>query len=454
MENQKSSTIFINPKFKNAYINPNFLKNSSATQIHLNPRFIQNQQIPNAQVINQPSIVKSEISTVKNNAIIKNTKRSLIRAPVKVESDENSQILKVKPTKDIPTKLNLIKISNTKLVNASHLMKYQQKENEVIKNITESLIKSKKKLKAESVYKIDRRKAGAGSIQKKKSNTKNGLSPKKFSKQASIRTKSYSNPQNTKLLSIRGQKFILDRSGKTLFRKRDSNSSITLPSSANKGKSLMRTLSNEQDKSQRVRNHLTLAKTKSISVLQRTTSSLKTTNVICPIYRRIGKCLAYAKGKCSKIHDPRYVIVCPRFIKGLCNNEKCLLSHNANLHKMPVCKYYLQGTCLKNNDECLYLHKKVSDGTKLCSEFLKGYCPLADKCTLLHDHIESDRRKYSVIMKKKNEVKEKVEIQPISDSQKAADSRYFVDATPSPTVQQNIPKFTKTAPILPHFIKL
>jgi hypothetical protein len=108
---------------------------------------------------------------------------------------------------------------------------------------------------------------------------------------------------------------------------------------------------------------------------------MKKSNLICPIYRRLGKCLAYANGRCHKVHDPRYVIVCPKFLKGSCENEKCLLSHNVNFHKMPVCKYFLQGLCQKQR-ECLYLHKKMSDDTKLCAEFLRGYCPKADKVKL------------------------------------------------------------------------
>lgn len=119
-----------------------------------------------------------------------------------------------------------------------------------------------------------------------------------------------------------------------------------------------------------------IAKTKSISVLAR--NVLQKTNIVCPIYRRLGKCLAYANGRCHKVHDQRYVIVCPSYLKGSCQNDKCLLSHNANLHKMPVCKFFLQGLCQKQR-ECFYLHKKLSDDAKFCAEFIKGYCPLADK---------------------------------------------------------------------------
>jgi hypothetical protein len=193
--------------------------------------------------------------------------------------------------------------------------------------------------------------------------------------------KTSSNAQE-KLLIIRGQKFILDSSGTKLKLDSD-NSSLNLSridiggvtyKASNKG-------SFERDNSHQIRNHLTNAKIKSISVLQR--GRMLKTNVICPIYRRLGKCIAYANGRCPKHHDPRYVIVCPSFIKGTCNNDKCLLSHNANLHKMPVCKYYLQGLCSKSKDECLYLHKKLSDGTKLCADFAKGYCQLADQVIII-----------------------------------------------------------------------
>lgn len=181
MEPQKSSTIFINPKFKNAYINPNFLKNSNIqqqTQIHINPKFILNhQQVTaqqqNSQLTNVQQHPKPSIDVVNNSAIIKNTKRSLIRAPVKIES--SSSINSFKDTQTNNTKkMNLIRLSNTKLVNATHLMKYQQKENEIIKKKTESLIQSKKLLKksemkeSSSIYKLDRRKLSPGINKTKK----------------------------------------------------------------------------------------------------------------------------------------------------------------------------------------------------------------------------------------------------------------------------------------------
>jgi hypothetical protein len=180
-----------------------------------------------------------------------------------------------------------------------------------------------------------------------------------------------------KLLSIRGEKFILDSSGTKL--RRDSESSAMKMSRIDIGGLTYKVSQSgmfERDNSHHVRSHLSIAKNKSISMLART--KMPNSNFICPIYRRLGKCLAYVKGRCQKVHDQRYVIVCPNFLKGSCQDEKCFLSHNANLHKMPICSFFLQGLCQKQR-ECLYLHKKMADGTKLCAEFLKGYCPLADE---------------------------------------------------------------------------
>lgn len=210
---------------------------------------------------------------------------------------------------------------------------------------------------------------------------------------------------------------------------------------------------------------------------------MKKSNIICPIYRRIGKCLAYANGRCQKLHDPRYVIVCPKHIKGLCQNEKCLLSHNVNLHKMPVCKYFLQGLCQKHR-ECLYLHKKLNDDTKLCTEFLKGYCPKADKvelkkvlrvffikfihakiifyhprtfspiqCNLLHKFLSSenrDKKKFSIVRRKSKRETKKPE-KPVEDSETV---RYYIDESESakPT-GDNVP-IRKKLQSLPSYIPL
>lgn len=168
MDQQK--LIFINPKFKNAYINPQFLKQNPNT-IHINPRFLQHESssIPVPQQAPQSSGPPPP-TPVHENAIIKNTKRSLVRIPIRPDTYKCAQGQKQVPA--VTKKLNLIKIGNNKLVNATQLMKAQQKENEIIKKTTESLIKSKKLLKKseneQSIYKLDRRKSTPTSAKKKK----------------------------------------------------------------------------------------------------------------------------------------------------------------------------------------------------------------------------------------------------------------------------------------------
>ncbi|ETN67369.1 hypothetical protein AND_000822 [Anopheles darlingi] len=129
----------------------------------------------------------------------------------------------------------------------------------------------------------------------------------------------------------------------------------------------------------RTRNHLSVAKQRSLQVL---TSRLRKCNEPCHIYRRLGKCLAHSRGKCPKLHDPKHISICRKFLSGECTVKGCLLSHNVTLEKMPVCRFFLEGRCVR--DDCPYLHKKVSEKERICDAFLNGFCPLADKCPNRH----------------------------------------------------------------------
>ncbi|XP_073843551.1 zinc finger CCCH domain-containing protein 3 [Musca autumnalis] len=137
----------------------------------------------------------------------------------------------------------------------------------------------------------------------------------------------------------------------------------------------------------RTRNHLARAyvnnaKQKSLQILSR---HLVKSNVPCPIYQRVGKCAAFERGKCLKVHNKQQVAICSKFLRGECINPKCLLSHEVSLSKMPVCKFYMQGVCVRN--DCPYLHKKLSDNAEVCIDFLRGYCQLADKCNKRHEFV-------------------------------------------------------------------
>lgn len=148
---QKPTTIFINPKFKNAHFNPHFLPNK---KIHVNPKFLHQSVIP--EVALQPvSVLPTPTNEFRSNAIIRNTRRTLIRTPAFPRSNVSVEVTKTAPSQQ------LIRLSKNKLVTAAHLMKCQQKENEIITKTKESIIKSKKLQRKtetkDSVYKIDRR---------------------------------------------------------------------------------------------------------------------------------------------------------------------------------------------------------------------------------------------------------------------------------------------------------
>lgn len=155
---QKPTTIFINPKFKNAHFNPNFVPNN---KIHVNPKFLQKRMTSvdtGAPLQSMPIPLPQSIH--QTNAIIRNTRRTLIRAPEAPRSNDFIDKIEVKKFTSQPQQ-QLIKISKNKLVTAAHLMKCQQKENEIIKKTTESIIKSKnlqrKNNTKDSIYKLDRR---------------------------------------------------------------------------------------------------------------------------------------------------------------------------------------------------------------------------------------------------------------------------------------------------------
>uniref|UniRef100_A0AAG5DJ03 C3H1-type domain-containing protein n=1 Tax=Anopheles atroparvus TaxID=41427 RepID=A0AAG5DJ03_ANOAO len=204
----------------------------------------------------------------------------------------------------------------------------------------------------------------------------------------SVTPSSFNPLEKTKehFLIIRGTRFALDRTGMKLRTIRDAAASKHAPEprmnridiggltyKARKDGTFIRT------DNHKTRNHLSAAKQRSIQVLA---SKLKKCNEPCHIYRRLGKCLAHSRGKCPKLHDPKHVSICQKFLRGECILDGCLLSHNVSLEKMPVCTFFLEGRCVR--DVCPYLHKKVSEKERICDAFLNGFCALADKCPNRH----------------------------------------------------------------------
>lgn len=182
----------------------------------------------------------------------------------------------------------------------------------------------------------------------------------------------------------------------------------------------------------------------------------KKNNIPCPLFKKYGKCLRNVLGNCEFLHDKKHVSVCRKFLKGICHDIHCLLSHEVTAEKMPTCSFYLRGMCTK--DECPYLHVKLNEKTKICTDFLKGYCEKGGKClnrhinicpdlaikgTCLKKHCSFPHTINRVVKQKKNLIKTKVLNQNYSQTRvtkskidketkketNASDCRYYKDIT-------------------------
>ncbi|KFM66627.1 Zinc finger CCCH domain-containing protein 3, partial [Stegodyphus mimosarum] len=188
------------------------------------------------------------------------------------------------------------------------------------------------------------------------------------------------------VLVIRGQRFAIGSSGKTL--KRLSPKSCVQPPEVPKrifigGKTFIRTTSDTMKAS------LPISKTLASRVLNRSinralTASVKKKmikiNTYCMFYNRFGRC---NKGiKCPYIHDPSKIAVCTRFLRGTCKIDGCPFSHEICPGKMAICSFYLLGTCNKIN--CPYRHENLTPDAELCKAFVQGYCSEGKQCEKAH----------------------------------------------------------------------
>lgn len=119
-------------------------------------------------------------------------------------------------------------------------------------------------------------------------------------------------------LTVRGETFLLDANGKNLIKIQNEKPTPNCTSGTIKridiGKITFMKQSNgtfERTDFHKSRFHLNVAKHRSIQML---TNRLVKTNVPCPIYRKLGKCAAFERRKCTKLHDKKLVDVCPRCV--------------------------------------------------------------------------------------------------------------------------------------------
>lgn len=120
-------------------------------------------------------------------------------------------------------------------------------------------------------------------------------------------------------LTVRGETFLLDANGTHLTKVQSENpttnsATVGTIKRIDIGKITFMKKSNgtfERTDFHKSRFHLNVAKQRSIQML---TNRLVKTNVPCPIYRKLGKCAAFERRKCTKLHDRKLVDVCPRFV--------------------------------------------------------------------------------------------------------------------------------------------
>ncbi|XP_046968532.1 zinc finger CCCH domain-containing protein 7-like isoform X1 [Vanessa cardui] len=111
-------------------------------------------------------------------------------------------------------------------------------------------------------------------------------------------------------------------------------------------------------------------------------ANFKVNNIPCRLFIKYGKCLRKDYGNCEYVHDKKHVSLCRKFLKGICHDSNCTLSHELTANKMPTCYFYLKGICTKEN--CPYLHIKLNEKIKVCHAFLRGYCENGDTCQFRH----------------------------------------------------------------------
>ncbi|XP_035230681.1 uncharacterized protein LOC118202616 [Stegodyphus dumicola] len=188
------------------------------------------------------------------------------------------------------------------------------------------------------------------------------------------------------VLVIRGQRFAIGSSGKTLKRL-SPKSSVQSPQVPKRifigGKTFIRSTSDTMKASSPISKTLA-SRALNRSINRALTASVRKKaikiNTYCMFYNRFGRC---NKGiKCPYIHDPSKIAVCTRFLRGTCKIDGCPFSHEICPGKMAICSFYLLGTCSKIN--CPYRHENLNPDAELCKAFVQGYCSEGKECKKAH----------------------------------------------------------------------
>lgn len=349
---QGANRVYINPNFqrgqrnvppnKSMHINPNFpqympniqMNTANSTKIYVNPNFIRT----STAVLSSNNYVKSALMLPSSNLLNPTT-------PIPNTQSACTTISPQPTASTTKSRYSLVRCINNK----------QIKENQPLDKVT--------------TYKVSKYKSV--SMQHLKNNLHTGKSVEETS--FKLTTKQMST-QSRKMCKIKGNDEanlfasrykIIKRKSQLTPIKIGSKATINRKSSTSITRGIRRI---------NVKAKLKINKT-----------HFKKNNIPCPLFRKYGKCLRSTQGKCEYLHDKKHVSICRKFLKGICHDNDCLLSHDVSKEKMPTCHFYLKGMCTK--DDCPYLHVKLSENTKICIDFLKGYCEKGDECLNRHINI-------------------------------------------------------------------
>lgn len=116
---------------------------------------------------------------------------------------------------------------------------------------------------------------------------------------------------------VRGEKFLLDKNGKTLIRQSsnvENKSSLVFKRIDIGGVTYLEKSQNVLIRTNvhQARSIVNYAKQKSIATL---CQLRKRSALPCMIYHKFGKCIRHSKGLCMYKHDPKNIAICKRYVK-------------------------------------------------------------------------------------------------------------------------------------------
>lgn len=80
----------------------------------------------------------------------------------------------------------------------------------------------------------------------------------------------------------------------------------------------------------------------------------------------------------------KHTVVCTHWMRGLCKKgEHCEFLHTFDPTKMPICKYFQNGSC--KNENCQYLHRDPRIKVNECPYYERGFCKNGLNCKNAHN---------------------------------------------------------------------